>query len=470
MKTNFLHKTGRAFSYILLLILVFHSGCSVYDNNEQLTDCLVPVRVAMLINESKAVKPSTRSTGSYEDKTYEEGTDPGTENERYVGTVRVLVFDTGSGNLRFNKLFSRSAANPGDQFDHNIVQGTLTVDFTLLSGIYDFRIIANEEVDWNLANLTVGSSTRTDFENLTSLRNITNVIKTETELQWRVSNNQKGIPMLGESQFIIPDNPSNITNPVVLPTIELKRTITKVQVYLTNIDYTTDKIYPSAATYQIKSGSLKNVNQKYHLLETNDPVDNEALESTPASDISHVRGANYPLTRILYTYMAERKNVNEANTTVIEIRVDKTGEGEIVYNIPLYKGTTAPLNYSLSRNHFYRVNCYLAGAEMPYVEIFYSDTDWNLVTKELFMGYGYNVEVEGDKITVSNTVDACDPHQIRLETVSPFTFSDGSTVKEFDSLVTDASANYTLNSVPSVGSGDYLKVVYNDEAVKTFTK
>lgn len=134
------------------------------------------------------------------------------------------------------------------------------------------------------------------------------------------------------------------------------------------------------------------------------------------------------------------------------------------------KSTSQP-DYNIYRNHHYHYTVSIPGD----IEITYRVNPWELVAKQLYMGYGYNVEVDGEKVTVSNTVDACAPHAIVLKTVTPYRFSDGDVEKEFkngvetDALVLTASEIYTLNSQPK--SGDpYLEVWYNGKLVKTFTK
>lgn len=128
-------------------------------------------------------------------------------------------------------------------------------------------------------------------------------------------------------------------------------------------------------------------------------------------------------------------------------------------------------DYNIYRNHHYHYTVNIPGD----IEIAYQVNPWEMVAKQLYMGYGYNVEVDGENVTVSNTVDACAPHAIVLKTVTPYSFGDGADEKEFkngvetDALVLTASEIYTLNPEPK--SGDpYLEVWYNGELVKTFTK
>ena len=86
------------------------------------------------------------------------------------------------------------------------------------------------------------------------------------------------------------------------------------------------------------------------------------------------------------------------------------------------------------------------------------------------MGYGYNVGVDKDgNVTISNTVEACTPHAVKLVTKSGFEFDGGGTEKTFESTDPTASVSYKVSPVPTTGQA-YLDLYYNDELVKTFTK
>ncbi len=123
-------------------------------------------------------------------------------------------------------------------------------------------------------------------------------------------------------------------------------------------------------------------------------------------------------------------------------------------------------DYQIYRNHRYVYTV----KKLQGIVIYYDINPWVMKQSAFYMGYGYNVGVDADgKVTVSNTVDACDPHRVALKTVAPFTFDDGATEKVFDTLETSASESYQLNAVPADGE-TYLEVWYNDYLVKTFTK
>lgn len=113
------------------------------------------------------------------------------------------------------------------------------------------------------------------------------------------------------------------------------------------------------------------------------------------------------------------------------------------------------------------------------IEVYYTVAEWEKNITDMYMGYGYNVSVDGDgNVRIDNTVLACDPHDIRLKATGGAKFDgtpgDGESdeLRIFKDKAADATKNYKLNNIPS--SGVYLEVYYNDEAlttpVKTFSK
>jgi hypothetical protein len=153
----------------------------------------------------------------------------------------------------------------------------------------------------------------------------------------------------------------------------------------------------------------------------------------------------------------------------------------LTYEVPIvtYTGTIAEADYlkfatgnggSQPDYNIYRNHHYLYIVQSPLV-IYYTVTPWQTVNFQTYLGYGYNVQVdESGKVTVYNTIAQCDPHVVTLTTAGSFKFSDNTTTKTFNSLTAAASAQYTINPVPSAGAGAYLTVTYNGTLVKTFSK
>ncbi|WP_352421153.1 fimbrial protein [Proteiniphilum sp.] len=140
--------------------------------------------------------------------------------------------------------------------------------------------------------------------------------------------------------------------------------------------------------------------------------------------------------------------------------------------------TTQP-NYNIYRNHHYHYTV----DNLENIEIFYQVNPWDKVTKKLFMGYGYNVEVDEDgNITITNTLDDCMPHKVRLETMNGALFvgDPAPSVVEFGydetqtpdplKLKTGYAEQFKVNKESVASGAEYLKVSYNNVEVYTFKK
>lgn len=124
-------------------------------------------------------------------------------------------------------------------------------------------------------------------------------------------------------------------------------------------------------------------------------------------------------------------------------------------------------DYNIYRNHHYIYEIH----DLMTIEVLYQIKDWSEVKTYTYMGYGYNVNVDDSgNILLQNNIDVCDPHSVKLQTLGSFTFDDDTTEKLFDNLDEDAFAEYAIKPKPEAGAGAYLKVIYNDEEVKVFSK
>ncbi|MDO5663794.1 MAG: hypothetical protein Q4G63_00885 [Bacteroidia bacterium] len=437
------------------IIIFFAAGCSREADDTLAGGNLLPVKVAMVIDDnSQGTRSSTRAAGTIEEQNYNESEQTGNPaDENHIGTLRLLVFDTG-GTLRFNKMYSAAALITEDKIQLN--NGVLTVLLQLYPGAYNFIAVTNEDTGWGLSSLAANSSTIANYNTLAS-QTITNSVTNAGTLSGAVAAS-KGIPMTGEQQFSIANIDATQTNPITLKTIMLKRTLAKVEVNLTNLQ-ADNSIYPNAVNFQLVSVALHNINQQYTLLESATANITQPL-STVENSITHTQGALFPMQRILTSYMAERKGVSLATNTYIEIKTKKLGD-DVVYTIPLYKGETTR-DYSILRNHLYRVNCYLNGSGI--IEVVYQVADWTLNYHQTIMGYGYVIDIAGDNISVSNTMQACDPHNVTLEPIGTTTINGSTASVQFTQLSNGASANYTIANKPG---GEYLRIYYNGMLVKT---
>lgn len=122
-------------------------------------------------------------------------------------------------------------------------------------------------------------------------------------------------------------------------------------------------------------------------------------------------------------------------------------------------------DYNIYRNRHY----YYVIKKLQTIEVIYTIDPWTVKKSATYMGYGYNVNVDNDgNVTVSNTIEVCDPHHVTLEAINGCTFSDAALTKEFIKTSPTDKEDYTLTNIPQ--SGYYLKVYYNGIPVKTFSK
>lgn len=258
--------------------------------------------------------------------------------------------------------------------------------------------------------------------------------------------------------------------------VELIRVVAKLEVTLDGTtDLGVDKVY------------FRNANRHFRLVEF------ETVPTTYFNDNSTNTELRKPGSSNTYIYYMPEAIITSAtwsdtgNNQPINYFTIETNSGE-TYNIPIISNETSITTdylakatgnfigftpqYTIHRNDHYK---YVI-RNLEKIEIIYIVNPWELVNKALYMGYGYNVEVEGTKVSINNTVEACDPYHVRLETVGSITFSDGDTQKDFADYDPDASISFELSEEPPVGYGDYLKVCFididtaTDTPVHTFSK
>lgn len=121
-------------------------------------------------------------------------------------------------------------------------------------------------------------------------------------------------------------------------------------------------------------------------------------------------------------------------------------------------------DYNVYRNRRY---VYTVKNIAKSIEVDYTIDPWKLVHTSLYMGYGYNVSIEGGKVTIANTIDACPPHEVKLVAEGGADVNGQDEVTYTDDTPFNGHS-YNLNNIPD--SGDYLKVYYNDKLVKVFSK
>lgn len=349
-------------------------------------------------------------------------------------------------------------------FDENIPFDNKITQFTvaLIPGERDFYFVAN----MNMAELKA-ITTRTALETyLLEKRNL------DADLYMGATTN-KGFPMsriyLNQTiakggNVLMPEPFKPVVDEVPEEKVKLERVVAKLEVK-----------FAGTAAIGVKKIYYKNANRKYSLV-----VDN-ALPTLyyTAVDTMKKTGDSY-----LY-YMPETWTEDATWTTPyqpINYFVIESLEGTF-YEIPIIshdntlnsndylpfaKGQESEQpDYTIYRNrhYLYTIN------NLQQLEINYQIDPWEKVSFTTFMGYGFNIKIDDKgEVTIENTVEACDPHEIELKTLGSFKFSDSTTSKVFDDADPEASIAYTLSPMPGNGAGDYLEVYYNGVLVKTFSK
>ena len=250
--------------------------------------------------------------------------------------------------------------------------------------------------------------------------------------------------------------------------VKLQRVVAQLQV-----DIVGDEIGSVNNVY------FKNAFRKYSLLADGVMTSPEYYVETTTNNALRKSGNSY-----IY-YMPEALMNTPAWTATdhkpINYFVIETVTGT-TYEIPIitYKDPIPGGNYlSFARGeqtqqpdyNIYRNNRYVFTIkDLEDIQVHYEINPWTVVKSSFYMGYGYNVGVDEDgNVTISNTVEACTPHDVKLVTKPGFTFDGGGTERIFANTDPAASASYKVLPVPTAGQA-YLDLYYNDDLVKTFTK
>ena len=373
--------------------------------------------------------------------------------EDRVHDMALFVFDNASGNL---------VGEP--YFESNIPVSNKSKMFTvpLTPGQRDFYFIANMP----MASLT-GITTRSALEGY---------MKTATNLDeplYLAASETKGFPMSRVYLDQIITEGGTIYNPKPFrpnseDKVKLQRVVAQLQV-----DIVGDEIGA------VKNVYFKNAFRKFSLLADGVMTTPEYYVETATNNALRKNGNSY-----IY-YMPEALMNTPAWTATdhkpINYFVVETVTGT-TYEIPIitYKEPIPGGNYlSFARGeqtdkpdyNIYRNNRYVFTIKsLEDIQIDYVVNPWILVQSSFYMGYGYNVSVDEDgNVTISNTVEACTPHDVKLVTKPGFTFDGGGTERIFANTDPAASASYKVLPVPTAGQA-YLDLYYNDDLVKTFTK
>lgn len=433
--------------YLLLACLIaLFSGCDslIYENQEELEKSIKEQDVYLSVSRIQTADTETINEDA-------------TDFEDRVHDLALLVFDSSTG-MKVCEYFD-------SEISFSDKEKTFTVKMT--TGQRDFYFVANMPMATlkainNKSEMIAYMSTFHDLD-------IT-LYKGATE--------NKGFPMsrvylnqtINEGGNIYSPKPFQpITSEVSENRAKLIRAVAKLEVVLDgasinsgvkNIYYknayrqfglTPDK--SPATIFHYESNLLKKVGNSYIYYMPEAMM----MDTNPVWPATNHKPINYFLIETLEGAFYEIPIITD-NRTISETDYMTFATGQ--------NSTDRP-DYNIYRNRHY----YYLIKKLQTIEISYTIEPWTIEQTSTYMGYGYNVNVgEGGKIRVTNTVDACAPHSIKMKTVSSFTFDDGTVEKVFDNNNINAYSEYTLNHIPKTGDGAFLELYYNNTKVKVFSK
>lgn len=385
----------------------------------------------------------------------------GTDYEDRVHDMAMFVFDNSTGSLVREPYFESNIP---------ITDKSKTFVVQLTPGQRDFYFVANmpkaqlETITTRLALETYMNLTVNLDENLYLNATITNGFPMA-----RVYTNQT-ITKSGTIYTPAPFKPDGQDR------VTLLRAVAQLQV---DID--------GSEIESIKNVYYKNAFRQFSLLSLANPIATptyyvEAINNNAMRKVGNSYVYNMPEalmttpttpTPPTWTGVANHKPINYF---VIETITGTT------YEIPIitYEGAIPSGNYlsfALGNEvqkpdyNIYRNRRYVYTIKsLENIHINYTVNPWTLVQSSFYMGYGYNVGVDQEgNVTVSNSVLACTPHEVKLKTKSGFTFDGGGAERTFNNTAINAVATYKIIPIPTSGQA-YLDVEYNGVVVKTFIK
>lgn len=348
-------------------------------------------------------------------------------------------------------------------FRSGLGSGASTYAFTaeLTPGLYDFYFVANMPI--------AGLQAISNPSEMNAYMNMARELDPEL---YAGAAEAKGFPMArvylnqtvtAGGTLYEPKPFKPVVDAVEQPHVELIRMVAKLEVNLEGTDLGVENIY------------FRNANRDYYLANPS-PMPPSGYFNDNAVDVPLKQvGAN----RYIY-YMPEAivqsatwdPSPGAQNKPVNYFTI--VTESGTEYDIPIISNETSITsgylakatgqedgfgpNYTIKRNDHYR---YVI-RNLDKIEILYQIVEWNRVDKALYMGYGYDVEVEGTSVSLHNTIETCDPYHVRLVTTGGITFSDGTTQKDFTDVNPAASTSYELSAEPVSGQGEYLRVYFID--------
>lgn len=427
--------------YVALIgMLVSFSACEshIYDNHQDIdNETGKEPQVFLSITKAQAagLESFNADVVDYEDRVHD---------------LAMLAFDSSTG-VKVCEFFD-------EEIPFTDKEKTFTVQMT--AGQRDFYFVANMPMD-DLKGITTKSA-------MDAYMNAFSELDADLYLNAQES---KGFPMSRVYLNQAITEGGNIYSPKPFypdgeERVKLIRVVAKLEV----------QIEGSEISSGVKNIYYKNANRKFSLISPATPVTPVYYEDKPLKKVGNRYIYYMPealMTAPDWSVLADHKPINyflietlDGAFYEIPIITDSRTITDTDYLSFATGQQTDKPDYNIYRNRHYS---YII-SKLRAIEIIYSLDPWQVKQSSAYMGYGYNVTVDEDgKVTIGNTVEACTPHAVRLKTITPFKFSDGTDEKDFDSLDTAVSADYQLGTIPAAGQS-YLEVWYNDNLVKTFIK
>lgn len=256
---------------------------------------------------------------------------------------------------------------------------------------------------------------------------------------------------------------------------ELIRVVAKLEVKLNGTaSLGVDKVY------------FRNANRNFRLVEFETPPTAFFSDNSTNTELKKLQGSNtyiYYMPEALITSAAwsdagDNKPINYFTIVTIdgtEYDIPIISNETIITEDYLAKakgtfsGFTPDYNIHHNRHYLFTVK------NLDKIEIIYEIDPWNVVNKYTYMGYGYNVEVDDTgNIKITNTVDDCMPHKVRLVAINGAYFgTPGNTTVEYgyelesevgyDEQKAKAgySEDFQINKDGVTDGQPYMEVYYN---------
>lgn len=390
-----------------------------------------------------------------------------TDYEDRVHDMAMLVFDTSTGK-KVSEYYDRNIA-----FDAKY--NTFVVEMT--PGTRNFYFVANMPLD-GLKTITTEGEMKTYMDQVRNL---------DADL-YLAATKDKGFPMSRVYLNQVVAKGGTVSAPLPFrpdgeDKVKLIRTAAKLEVILDGTNLNVTKLSYHNANREFRLSANGTVPSTFYNDLTGTELTlkgNTYMGYMPEAIIEGAKWETTPYKPINYFVIEMGGKRYEipiiSNETSITDNYVRKAKGEVAGFTP---------EYTIWRNHHYKYRIRYTAEEPEFIEVFYVVEDWNVIKKSMYMGYGYTVEVDEDgSLTLTNTVDDCLPHQVKLTALNGAYFGTDSTKKEWVYGFTDSTnagydpaklkAGYVETSnvnTDAVAAGTaYLEISYNGTPVKTFIK